>query len=113
MHNAIFTKKNIKTGFKSIGILLWDSNFIVSKLNVHLCTPTFPSLHSSFGCYWESQTPKTKKQMCSQFHLIKNCIFIHQRNFPTFILKIVNQLTKNTQSIAFEFIIICNEVCIL
>ena len=109
-HNAIFTKKNIKTKFKNIGILLWDPDSIVSKLNVHFHTPTFPSSHSSFGYYWELQTPKTKKQTHSQFHLIKNCIFTHQKNSFTPILETVNQLAKNVQLMALEFIIIRNEI---
>ena len=101
IHNAIFTEKNIKTRFRGTGILPWDPNFIVFKLNVHLHTSTFLSSHSSFGHYWELQIPKTKKQVYSQFHLIKNCIFTYQKNFPTFILKVVNQLAKNTQSMAY------------
>ena len=48
-HNTIFIKKNIKTKFKSTGILPWDLNFIIFKLNIHFHTPTFPSLHSNFG----------------------------------------------------------------
>ena len=39
--------------------------------------------------------PKTEKQTFSQFHLIKNCIFIHQRNFFIFILEAVDWLMKN------------------
>ena len=48
--------------------------------------------------------------MCSQSCLIKNCIFIHQRNSFIPILEAVNQLTKNAQAIIHEFIIIHNEV---
>ena len=48
-HNAVFTKKNIKEGFKSIGISFWDSNFVILKLNVHFCTPTFFLFHLNFG----------------------------------------------------------------
>ena len=50
--------------------------------------------------------------MYLQFCLIKNCIFIHQRKFLIFILKTVNQLAKNVQTIIHELIIICNEMCI-
>ena len=53
-HNVIFMEKNIKTKFKGIGILFWDPDFIISKLNVHFHTPTFPSLCSSFGRHWKS-----------------------------------------------------------
>ena len=50
-YNAIFMKKNIKTRFKNIGILFWNPDFIVSKLNVYFCTPTFFLSCSSFGYY--------------------------------------------------------------
>ena len=58
------------------------------------------------------QTLKTKKQTYSQFCLIKNCIFIHQRNFFILILEAVDQLAKNVQIMVHEFTIICNEMCI-
>ena len=105
-------EKNIKAGFRGTGILFWDLDFIVSKLDVHLCMPIFPSSCSSFGRYWESQTPKTEKQACLQSHLIKNCIFTHQGSFFTLILEVVDWLAKGAQLMALEFIIICNEVCI-
>ena len=56
--------------------------------------------------------PKTEKQMHLQSCLIKNCIFIHQGNFFIPILKPANQLTKNAQTMAHEFTMICNEMCI-
>ena len=89
-HNVIFTEKNIKIKFKSTGILFWDLNFIIFKLNMYLHMPTFLLSCLSFSCYWELQIPKTKKQMHLQFHLINNRIFTYQKNFFIFILKIVN-----------------------
>ena len=53
-HNAVFIKKNIKGRFKGIGISLWDPDSVISKLNVHLYTPTFSSSHSSSNHQWES-----------------------------------------------------------
>ena len=88
--NAIFIKKNIKKGFKSIGISSWDLNFVISKLNVYFYKLIFFSFYSNFNHQWELQILKTEKQIHSQFYLIKDCIFIHQRNFFILILKIVN-----------------------
>ena len=109
-HNAIFTEKNIKARFRSTGILPWDPDSIISKLDVHLHTPTPPSSRSSFGRHWKSQTPKTKKQAHSQSHLIKNRISTHQGSSPTPILEAVDRLAKNAQSMARELIIIRDEV---
>ena len=75
--------------------------------------PTFSSFHSNFNHQWESQILKTKKQTHLQSCLIKDCIFTHQKNFFTPILKTVNQLAKHVQTIVHEFTIICDEVCIL
>ena len=58
------------------------------------------------------QIPKTKKQTHSQSCLIKNCIFIHQRNSFNLILETINQLTKNVQTIIHKFTIIHNEMYI-
>ena len=48
--------------------------------------------------------------MHSQSCLIKNRISTHQGNFFTPVLEIVNWLTKNAQTMAHEFTIICDEV---
>ena len=47
IHNAIFTKQNIKRKFRGIGISFWDLNFIISKFNVYFCTLTIFSFHSN------------------------------------------------------------------
>ena len=48
-HNAVFIKKNIKRRFKSTGISLWDSNFVILKLNVYFCILIFFLFHSNSG----------------------------------------------------------------
>ena len=50
MHNVVFIKKNIKIRFKSANILFWDLKFIISKLNVHFCTPIFFLFCLNFSC---------------------------------------------------------------
>ena len=51
--------------------------------------------------------------MCSQSCLIKNCIFIHQGNFFILILEAVDRLAKNVQTMAYEFIMIYDEMHVL
>ena len=48
-HNKIFTKKNIKRGFRGAGISSWDPNSVILKLDVHLRTPTPPDSRLSTG----------------------------------------------------------------
>ncbi|KAH9240738.1 hypothetical protein K456DRAFT_1717520 [Colletotrichum gloeosporioides 23] len=41
-HQKVFTKENIKSAFLGAGITPWDPEHIISKLNMHLQTPTPP-----------------------------------------------------------------------
>ena len=40
-----FSKKNIKREFKNTGILFWDLDFIILKLNVYFCILIIFSFH--------------------------------------------------------------------
>ena len=111
-HNTIFTEKNIKGAFRGAGISPWDPDSVISKLDIRLCTPT-PSDHSISGREWESQTPKTERQMLSQFIFIKNRIHSHRGSSFIHILDSIDQLAKGAQAMAYKLLIIRDEVRIL
>ena len=89
-HNAIFTEKNMKAGFKGAGVSPWNPDSVISKLDVRIQTPTPSESRSSTGHEWKSQTPSNPQQTRSQSTLIKNRISNHQGSSPTPILDAID-----------------------
>jgi hypothetical protein len=56
---ATMTEKNIKGGFKGAGLVPFDPESIVSKLDVQLQTPTPAEEEAGQAQPWTSKTPKT------------------------------------------------------
>ena len=92
------TKSNNKGGFRGSGLVPFDPEAVISKLDVKLRTPTGPL--STAADPWVSQTPQNPAEAISQSEFIKNRIARHQESSPTPILTAVDQLAKGTQALA-------------
>jgi hypothetical protein len=52
--DASITESNIQGGFRGAGLVPFDPEAVISKLEVRLCTPPLPTVDEST---WHSQTP--------------------------------------------------------
>jgi hypothetical protein len=59
------TAKNIKTGFYGTGLVPFDPQAVISKLDIKLRTPTLTRLFSTEPDSWVSQTPNNPTKMLS------------------------------------------------
>lgn len=91
---ASFTPINIKGGFRGAGLVPYDPEAVISKLDIRLRTPT-PLPEESQP--WESQTPANTVQFASQGQLISERIVRHQSSSLSPILNAVKQLEKGAQ----------------
>jgi hypothetical protein len=66
--DASITSNNIQGGFRGAGLVPFDPEAVISKLDLKLRTPT-PA--PSEDLPWESQTPGNTKELASQNQLIK------------------------------------------
>jgi hypothetical protein len=107
-HDKIFTKENIKSGFRGAGISPWDPDSVILKLDMSLQTP-LQSLPVS-PSKWESQTPSNAQQTVQQSSFIKGRISDHQGSSPTPILEAVDQLSKGSQTMAHKITILEDRV---
>ncbi len=89
--NASITSSNISGAFRGSGLIPYDPEAVLSKLDVRLKTPT-PSLADSLP--WESQTPGNAVEFVSQGQLITERIVRHQSSSLSPILNAVQQLQK-------------------
>lgn len=81
------TSDNIRGAFRGAGLVSFNSEAILSKLDIKLRTPTPPPA-GNFP--WESKPPSNTVELASQTELIRNRIQRHQNSSPTSILYSLN-----------------------
>ena len=107
--HATFTESNIKAGFRGAGLVPFDPESVISKLDIKLKTPTPPSTASDSAPPWESKTPQNASEATSQSELIKNRIAMHQNSFPTSIFTGIDQIAKGAQKFMHRFALLEGE----
>ena len=78
--NAFFksiTKQNAQAGFRGAGIIPFNPEAVLSKLDVRLRTPSPPRSPSLLAAPWVSQTPQNPTEALSQSTLVKGRIARH------------------------------------
>jgi hypothetical protein len=108
-HNKVFKPVTIKGGFKGAGLIPFDREAVLSKLNVKIRTPTSRPGSPALPAPWVSQTPHNSTQAVSQSTLIKDRISRHEGSSPTPILAAVDRLEKGTQSLAHAVTLLTQE----
>ena len=93
------TVQNIKAGFRGAGLIPFDPEAVLSKLDIRIHTPTPPPFDLD---PWISQTPRNPTEALSQSTLVKSRITRHQSSSPTPIFESVLALAKGTERLAHE-----------
>ncbi|KAJ8070704.1 hypothetical protein OCU04_001075 [Sclerotinia nivalis] len=93
------TTQNIKAGFRGAGLIPFDPQAILSKLDIRIRTPTPPLVDLDS---WISQTPHNPTEALSQSILVKSRMARHQSSSPTPIFETVLALAKGTERLAHE-----------
>ena len=107
---ASMTEKNIQGGFAGAGLVPYDPERVISKLDVKLRTPTPPTSRPSTAQPWVSQTPYNAQDVNSQSMLIKTRIASHQDSSPASMLTAVDQLAKGTTAVMHQVALLQSEV---
>ena len=102
MDGPTMTTTNAKAGFLGAGLIPYNPQVVLSKLDIRLQTPTQPVLISTNFNSWVSQTPQNPTEALSQTTLVKNHIANHQGSSPTSIFLTVKALAKGTERLAHE-----------
>lgn len=108
-HFATMTPENIKAGFQGAGLVPYNPEAVLSKLDIKLRTPTptGPPLETN---PWISQTPRGPTEAISQSKFVQNRISIHQGSSPTLMFSAIQQLAKGTEIIAQQMVLIEDEL---
>ncbi|KAJ6258111.1 NADPH oxidase [Drechslerella dactyloides] len=106
---AAITPKNIRSSFAGAGIVPYDPDRVLLKLDVQL--PVSTPMNSrpntaNAATTWTTKTPINPSEAGLQSELIKNQITQHQDSSPTSLLAAVDQFTKGAQIIMHQLALI-------
>jgi hypothetical protein len=107
---ATMTEKNIKGGFKGAGLVPFDPESVVSKLDVQLRTPTPAEEEAGQAQPWTSKTPKTIIEAELQSEYLERRIRRHQSSSPESILEALKSLSKGTKAVMHEMALMRAEI---
>lgn len=102
-HRKTFTKENILSSFRGAGLLPFDPQVVISKLDVRLRTPTPPIQEDT---PWESKTPHTAKEFNAQLALIRNSL----DSSPSTIQSRLDQLEKGHEKWVAKGVLMQEEI---
>ena len=101
-----FTKSNILGSFRGAGLVPFDPEAVLSKLEVRLRTPTPPTEPTQ----WESKTPSNPAELQSQSTLIRSRIQRHFNSSPIAMVESLNRLTKGAEMMAHSVVLMRDEI---
>jgi hypothetical protein len=103
------TEKNVQGGFRGAGLVPFDPESVVSRLDMKLRTPTPDEGVSERLASWASKTPNNPIEASSQSDFIKGRIARHQNSSPTSIYDAIDQFSKGTQGIMHQMALLKSE----
>ena len=104
---AVFTKQNIKAGFRATGLVLYNPENVLSYLDLRLKILTLLPVEEQS---WNSKTLQNAEELESQTVYLKTCIVQYQDSSPSSINKVFDQLVKGAQIIVYSAILLKAEV---
>ena len=107
------TVANAQAGFCGAGLIPFNPQAVISKLDVKLRTPTRSATPGTDADPWASQTPHNPTDALLQTTLVKNRIAKHQGSSPSPIFETVAALAKGTEILAHQNTLLAAENHIL
>jgi hypothetical protein len=101
-HDAAITKGNVQGGFRGAGLVPFDPEAVISKLDVRLRTSPLPTVE--YGP-WQSQAPSNTLEFGSQSKLIQERIRRHIDSLPIDMVKAIKSLLKGAEMIAHSLVL--------
>lgn len=110
-YSLSITESNIRASYRGAGLVPFDPEHVVSKLDVKLRTPTPPVEPSQQP--WDPRTPRNLREIELQATLVQNRIIQHQNSSPTATVEQLHYLTKSHFLMAHEITLLRSDVTTL
>jgi hypothetical protein len=105
--DAAITKSNILGSFRGAGLVPFDPEAVLSKLEVRLRTPTPPAVEDT---PWESKTPSNPIEFGSQSAYVRSRVQRHLDSSPTTMVESLDQLTKGAAQMVHSIVLLRGQV---
>ena len=92
-----FKAQTIKNSFLATGLVLYNLDRVISRLNIRLYTPTPPPSRGSQSSAWEPKTPSNYEQLQKQASSIKKLLKQRSKSPPSPLNSAIDQLLKGCQ----------------
>jgi hypothetical protein len=109
-HDKTMTPENVQAGFRGAGLVPFNPQAVISKLDIKLRTPTPTRPPPADADPWVSRTPCNPADAVSQSNFVRNKIARHQGSSPTTIFSAVKQLVTGTERIAHQMTLLKDRV---
>ena len=104
-----FTSANIRNGFQATGLLPYDPDYVLAKLNTQLRTPTPPAPPPENVAPWVPETPHDIHQLERQVTAIRGFIEGRTRGSSSPTDQAIRQLAKGCQLAMHSAVILADE----
>ena len=113
VYKESITTQNTQAGFRKAGLVSFNLQAMILKLNIKLQTLIFSRSSTANTNLWVSQTSSNLVKAFSQIIFIRNWIIYHQRNLLTLLFEMVTILVKGIERIVYEITLLFTEIYIL
>ncbi|KFY21207.1 hypothetical protein V491_03071 [Pseudogymnoascus sp. VKM F-3775] len=107
-HTSI-TANNIRAGFRATGLVPFDPESVVSRLDPKPITPSPLNSHPGTATSWVPKTPSNAYEAGQSSSTLKRKIENHRGSSPTHIFDIIDLQAKSISKLAHEIVLLCAE----
>jgi AraC-like DNA-binding protein len=104
--HASITPNNIQAGFRAAGLVPFDPESVVSRLDPKPITPSPPSSRPGTAMSWAPKTPSNAQEAKLSSSTLKRKIENHQGSSPTHIFDIIDLQAKSISRLAHEMVLL-------
>jgi hypothetical protein len=104
--HASITANNIRAGFRAAGLVPFDPESVVARLDPKPITPSPPSSRPGTATSWVPKTPSNAYEAGQSSSTLKRKIENHQGSSPTHIFDVIDLQAKSISKLAHEMVLL-------
>lgn len=104
--NTSMTVTNVQAGFRATGLVPYDPESVIDRLDQRPYTPLPLNSRSETPNSWVTKTPQTSYDINQQSTTIKNKIAKHQNSSPTHMYNIIDAQARGMSKMAHKLVLL-------
>ncbi|KFZ24719.1 hypothetical protein V502_00815 [Pseudogymnoascus sp. VKM F-4520 (FW-2644)] len=104
--NTSMTTKNIQSGFRATGLVPYNPESVIGRLDPKPITPSPPVSRPNTPNSWITKTPQTSYDINQQSTTIKNKIARHRNSSPTHMYDVIDAQARGMSRMAHKLVLL-------